>query len=139
MQVLINIDVEDLERAVEFYQAALNLKLSRKLFNGDVAELQGACARIYLLKNAESTRTTSVNEVRRYSRHWTPVHLDFVVDEIEQAVIRATCAGAKQETAVQHFPWGKLATLSDPFGNGFCLVQFQGEPYEGQDATDLES
>lgn len=139
MQVLINIDVDDLERAVDFYQAALELKLARTLFDGDVAELRGASSRIYLLKNAEASQATKSGEARRFNRHWTPVHLDFVVDDIEQAVNRANCAGAKQETAVQHFPWGKLATLSDPFGNGFCLVQFPAEPYEGQDANDPES
>jgi hypothetical protein len=26
--------------------------------------------------------------------------------------------------------WGRLARLSDPFGNGLCLVQFLGRGYD---------
>ena len=31
---------------------------------------------------------------------------------------------------VQTFPWGRMATLSDPFGHGFCLIQFAGGGYD---------
>ncbi|MFH0341660.1 MAG: VOC family protein [Chromatiales bacterium] len=57
---------------------------------------------------------------RRYRRHWTPVHLDFVVDDVWAAVQRALNAGAKLEGEVQCHPWGYLGTMSDPFGHGFC-------------------
>jgi uncharacterized glyoxalase superfamily protein PhnB len=56
---------------------------------------------------------------RRYRRHWTPVHLDFVVDDVWAAVQRALNAGAKLEGEVQCHPWGYLGTMSDPFGHGF--------------------
>jgi hypothetical protein len=39
------------------------------------------------------------------------VHLDFVVP-------------------VQTHAWGRIALLADPFGNGFCLLQFTGRGYD---------
>jgi uncharacterized glyoxalase superfamily protein PhnB len=43
---------------------------------------------------------------------------------------RAQAAGAKLESDVQDKKWGRLALLADPFGNGFCLLQFQGPGYD---------
>jgi catechol 2,3-dioxygenase-like lactoylglutathione lyase family enzyme len=39
---LINVDVDDLEKAIEFYRSALGLTLKRRLFNDTVAEMAGA-------------------------------------------------------------------------------------------------
>ena len=69
-------------------------------------------------------------DTRRYDRHWTPVHLDFVVDDIESAVQRALEAGARAEQPVKTSNWGKLALMADPFGHGFCFVQFLGRGYD---------
>jgi predicted enzyme related to lactoylglutathione lyase len=69
-------------------------------------------------------------EKRDYRRHWTPVHLDFVVQDIRTAVERALAAGAILERDVTSHAYGKLALLADPFGNGFCLLQFVGRGYD---------
>jgi predicted enzyme related to lactoylglutathione lyase len=58
------------------------------------------------------------------------VHLDFVVDDLEEALARAAKAGATIETEAQTHPWGTIALLADPFGNGFCLLQFAGRGYD---------
>ena len=50
METLINIDVPDLEAAIEFYQRATELRLGRRLFEGTVAELTGASVRVLLLQ-----------------------------------------------------------------------------------------
>ena len=42
MLILVNIDVGDLERAIQFYEHAAGLKLHRRLFEGTVAEMLGA-------------------------------------------------------------------------------------------------
>jgi predicted enzyme related to lactoylglutathione lyase len=34
------------------------------------------------------------------------------------------------ESEVQTHAWGRLALLADPFGNGFCLLQFTGRGYD---------
>ena len=36
-------------------------------------------------------------QTRDYGRHWTPVHLDIVVDDVDAAVARAVAAGATLE------------------------------------------
>lgn len=134
MEVQINIDVPDLERAIRFYREALGLQPQRRLFAGTVAELHGASSTIYLLANAEGSSPFPLSTAtRNYRRHWTPVHIDFVVDDLEKALERAQQAGAAIETGPQSYPWGRLATLSDPFGNGFCLLQWSGHGYDEAD------
>lgn len=129
MRVLINIDVPDLARAVAFYQAALGLTLSR-VIDGDVAELIGASCVLYLLrKPAGSEANSAAIATRQYTRHWTPVHIDFVVERIEDAAMRAVLAGARQESECVEWMGSKCITFSDPFGHGFCLIEFAGETY----------
>lgn len=131
MRVVVNIDVPELGRAIEFYCAALGLKHSRTM-DEDVAELTGASSVIYLLQHASDSKATStLSEARRYSRHWTPVHIDFVVDNIEEASMRALGAGAIRESECIVWNASKCMTFSDPFGHGFCLIEFIGETYSG--------
>lgn len=130
MQILVNIDVPDLTQAIRFYQAALPLHHARTLFDGSIAELLGANARIYLIEQAAGTAPAPGTSARDYRRHWTPVHFDVVVEDIAAALQRALSAGAVQESPPQDLPWGRLVNLSDPFGNGFCLLQFPGGIYE---------
>lgn len=130
MQLLLNIDVGDITRAITFYRDALGLSHARTLFEGSIAEMLGAGCRIYLIERATyEPATESGDALRTYDRHWTPVHPDFVVANIDQALAQAITAGATAETPVRSFDWGRLVTLSDPFGNGFCLIEFPGEPY----------
>jgi len=68
--------------------------------------------------------------MRRYRRHWTPVHLDFVVAELEPAVSRAIEAGATIEGEIQTHNWGRIAHMADPFGHGICFIQFLGRGYD---------
>jgi predicted enzyme related to lactoylglutathione lyase len=119
-----------LERAIEFYASGLGLRFGRRLFEGSVAEMLGASSPIHLLSKPAGSAAIAGSASRRdYARHWTPLHLDFVVDDVAAAVERAVSAGAKLEGEIQSFVWGRLATMSDPFGNGFCLVQFLGKGY----------
>lgn len=127
--LLVNIDVENLDAATAFYCEALGLRVGRR-FEG-WTELVGGVAPIYLLPKAEGTPVSPISaETRRYQRHWTPVHLDFVVDDIDQALARAKAAGARVESGVTEHAYGRLALLADPFGNGFCLLQFTRRGYD---------
>lgn len=129
MRTIINIDVPDLGVAIEFYSAALGLHLTRVL-DDDVAELAGASSAVYLLrKPTASSATPNHGQVRQYGRHWTPVHIDFVVDDVDEAAARAIRAGALQESTCVEWKGSKCITLSDPFGHGFCLIEFSGETY----------
>lgn len=128
-KLLVNIDVEDLEKATRFYCEALGLRIGRR-FDGAV-ELLGSDAPIYLLEKAARTAVSSAtDDVRSYQRHWTPVHLDFAVTDLARAVARAKAAGASLEQDIQATSWGRIAMFSDPFGNGFCLIEFTGRGYD---------
>lgn len=130
MRMVVNIDVPELASAIDFYSNALGLKLSR-IINDVVAELTGGSSVIYLLANvAGSAVASSTTEVRRYARHWTPVHIDFVVDDLLEAKDRAIKAGARQESESVEWRGSKCITFSDPFGHGFCLIEFVDETYD---------
>lgn len=124
-QLLINLDVPDLQAATAFYTQALGLTIGRQLGPG-IQELTGACTPVYLLeKPAESPPDVG----RSYQRHWTPVHLDWVVSDLDAALATALAAGAKLERGPDTAVWGRLAVCSDPFGHGFCLLQFLNRGY----------
>jgi len=129
--VRVCIDVDDLDRAVAFYASALGLTAGKR--TGDEwVEMLGAAVPLDLLAKPPGTSAfpTGTRALRAYERHWTPVHLDFVVDDLDAAVRRATGAGAKLEIPAAAKPWGRIAVLSDPFGHGFCLLQFRGRGYD---------
>ena len=128
MDLLVNLDVPDLTAATAFYGAAFGLTVTRRL-GPDVAELSGWPVRLYLLRKPAGT-TGAANDHRRYDRHWTPVHLDVVVDDLDAALARAVAAGARAETAVRTEAWGRIVVLADPFGHGLCLIEFLGRGYD---------
>lgn len=128
MTVLINIDVPDAEIGVRFYVAAFGLKIGRR-FGSDFVELLGWEAPVYLLTKKAGT-VGAGGDLRRYERHWTPFHLDIVVDDVDDAVARAVAAGATLEAPASDTPYGRIAMLGDPFGHGFCLLQFNAQGYD---------
>ena len=128
--LLLNIDVPDIEAGIAFYSAALGLEVGRR-FDADFVELIGRDAPIYLLrKDAGTAIGPAGGDTRRYTRHWSPIHPDFVVDDIEAATARAAVAGAVQEGETCDAPYGRLAMFADPFGHGFCLIEFNALGYD---------
>jgi predicted enzyme related to lactoylglutathione lyase len=128
MTFLLNIDVPDVEAATSFYTAAFGLTVGRRFGSGFV-ELLGWAAPVYLLTKAAGT-TGAGQHHRRYDRHWTPLHIDVVVDDVDAAVARALAAGAALEAAARDAPYGRIAMLADPFGHGFCLLAFSAKGYD---------
>ena len=89
MTLLVNIDVDDLHKGIDFYTKAFGLTVGRR-FGADAVELLGASSPIYLLAKPNGTVASATSRhLRSYARHWTPIHLDIVVTEIEGAVDRA--------------------------------------------------
>jgi predicted enzyme related to lactoylglutathione lyase len=128
--LLVNIDVPDMAAGIAFYTSALGLKVARR-FDKDFVELLGADAPIYLLrKDAGTPIGPAGGDVRRYQRHWTPVHPDFVVADMDAAIARAVAAGAVQEGETCDAAYGRLAMFADPFGHGFCLIAFNQRGYD---------
>lgn len=128
--LLVNIDVDDLGKAVAFYTRAFGLRIGRRFGDGGV-ELLGSSSPLYLLvKHPGTLPFAGAPAPRDYGRHWTPVHLDFVVTDLPAALQRAESAGARVETPITESTWGHIALLADPFGNGFCLLEFKGRGYD---------
>jgi len=129
-QLLVNIDVDDLDRGQRFYTGVFGLTVGRR-FGDSGVELLGAGAPIYLLvKPAGSRACATSDQPRDYRRHWTPVHLDFVVDDVDATVARAVAAGATLESPPVSHAWGRIAVLADPFGHGLCILKFLGRGYD---------
>jgi predicted enzyme related to lactoylglutathione lyase len=131
MDIRICIDVDDLEHGITFYTQAFGLRLGRRL-GADWAELLGGSSPIDLLANARGTAPLGEAHPQRrdYHRHWTPVHIDFVVQGIDAAVQRAVASGAKLERPIADRRWGRMASLADPFGHGIDLLEFKGRGYD---------
>ncbi|RYJ60644.1 VOC family protein [Pseudomonas songnenensis] len=130
MEFLVNLDVDDLERAVDFYQSVFDLRDGRRLGSFAVEMLGGPTPIYLLLKDAGSAATPGEAQQRSYERHWTPIHLDFVVTDIEAATAKAIAHGARLEQPITAQVGHKLALMADPFGHGFCLLQFTGGGYD---------
>ena len=124
------IDVADLERGIAFYCDGLGLVLKRRLSPSWV-ELAGANLPIFLLGNRKPTANLGGTQIQRnFARHWTPVHLDFIVPELDAAVARLTGLGATLDRPIQLAEYGRMANMADPFGNGFDLIEFSGSGYD---------
>ena len=130
LQLRVCIDVDVLDKGIAFYTRALGLTVGRRL-GKNWAELLGAKVPVDLLAEKPGTAPIPVaGSLRDYRRHWTPVHLDWPVAELDAAVGRAQAAGATLEGGIREKKWGRLAILADPFGNGFCLLEFRGRGYD---------
>ncbi|RZA25064.1 MAG: VOC family protein [Proteobacteria bacterium] len=132
--LLINIDVEDLVIAEEFYKNAFAMT-SKRRFGTSGLEMEHQGFAVYLLEKEAGTKPfadADCDALRHYDRHWTPIHLDFVVDDLEEALKKAEKAGAirRKGGVIREHKWGRIAELSDPFGNGFCILQFVGRGYD---------
>lgn len=128
--LLINIDVPDLVAGERFYTEALGLTVGRR-FDDDIVELLGCDAPVYLIRKPEGSAIHPAGgDIRRYARHWTPVHPDFTVDDLDAAALKAIRAGAMQEGETLDLPYGRQAMFADPFGNGFCLIAFNAKGYD---------
>jgi predicted enzyme related to lactoylglutathione lyase len=117
MEFSICIDVDDVDRAVEFYGRGLGLTVVEH--QPDWAQVKLGAQTFWIMKIPAGLQGPIS---RDYRRHWTPVHLDFTVEDIDEAVKRAVGAGGKLEGEIQRGAKGGLANLVDPSGNGVDLV-----------------
>jgi predicted enzyme related to lactoylglutathione lyase len=77
----------------------------------------------------------TVSVPRNYGRHWTPVHLDFVVTDLATMVSRLTTLGGSLDREIQNREYSRIANIADPFGNGFDLIEFSGSGYDAVSRT----
>jgi len=116
------IDVESAEKAVEFYQA-IGLRLVKS--DPGWAKMADGETVFWIMEMPFGSSASPDSEIpRSYHRHWTPVHLDFVVADLDAAIQRVRAAGGTIEGIIQERPdGGRLANLVDPSGNGVDLIQ----------------
>ena len=121
--VSISIDVPNLDDGVRFYSEAFGFSKFANPVPG-VVLLHAENLNICLLEKKPGSKASSATtETRRYERHWTPVHLDIHVSDLDAALAKALQAGAKQEQLFRNAEHGSAAFCSDPFGHGFCLLE----------------
>lgn len=119
----VSIDVPNMAEGVRFYADAFGFTQVAAPVPGVVVMAAGD-ARICLLeKRAGSQPSPRTQDQRRYERHWTPVHLDFHVDDLRAALAHAVAAGAIEEQVFENPEHGSAAFCGDPFGHGFCLIE----------------
>jgi predicted enzyme related to lactoylglutathione lyase len=130
------VEVAETEAGVAFYTAAFGLTVQRRL-TARWVELAGARIPIFILGDRPAGFTAGdVEIVRDFTRHWTPIHLDFVVKDLAAAIERACAAGAVVEHE-QRYAAFRMANCRDPFGNGFDLIELSPGGYDAIVAVDL--
>ena len=121
IKISVSIDVSNLKQAETFYVEALGCKKVRDQ-GSDMVVLSVENCDIYLQeKEAGTNPLTSNTVVRDYERHWTPVHLDFLCENVDEVVSKILKLGGVHEGG-ESGDWGSIAHCADPFGNGFCLI-----------------
>ena len=120
IKISVSIDVSNLKTAEAFYVEALGCKKIRD--QGGMVVLSVENSDIYLQEKAAGTKPlVSSSDSRDYERHWTPIHLDFICDNVDELVLKVIEFGGLHEGG-ESGEWGSIAYCADPFGNGFCLI-----------------
>lgn len=119
-KITVSIDITDLKKAEIFYTEALGCRKIRD--QSGMTVLATANCDIYLQEQpAGSHPLPSTDVVRDYKRHWTPVHLDFLAENVDEIVENIVRLGGQHEGG-ESGDWGSIAYCADPFGNGFCVI-----------------
>jgi catechol 2,3-dioxygenase-like lactoylglutathione lyase family enzyme len=122
MRCAVTIDVPSLDDGLRFYRDALGLvEVARPIATYAILECGGVQVGL-MEKRAGSSPAKGSGEVRRYERHWTPVHIDFHVDDFERVLAAALSADAICEQKFEGGARPPVAFCSDPFGHGFCII-----------------
>ena len=122
MKIMVTIDVPLLTDGIAFYAKALGFTEESRPFP-TYAVLRNGDVKIGVMEKKAGSRPAKGSEdVRRYERHWTPVHIDFHPDDFTRTVSDAESAGAVIEERFEGGDHPPVAFCSDPFGNGFCII-----------------
>lgn len=116
----VSIDVDDIDKAVNFYTEVLGCVLKTR-YSEDWIVVSAGALDLHLQAKAAGSRGAGAEE-RHYQRHWTPVHLDFSVDDIRPLcqVIEQNDGLVEKQTFAEA---ADIAECADPFGNGFCVIR----------------
>ena len=96
IKLSVSIDVSDLKQAEKFYTEALGCKKLRD--QGGMSVISVENCDIYLQEKPAGSKAIPTEDIERnYSRHWTPVHIDFLAKDVNEIVERVLKLGGKHE------------------------------------------
>jgi predicted enzyme related to lactoylglutathione lyase len=120
--VNVSIDVPDLGAGLAFYAGVFGFVESARPFP-TMAVLDANNVMVCMHEKAAGTAPSPGGaDLRRYGRHWTPVHLDLHVGDFDTALERVKAHGGRIESEYRTQGPMPTAFCSDPFGNGFCVI-----------------
>ena len=122
MIVTVSIDVPSIDDGLAFFNAVFGFVESSRPHPGYATLTAGDATIGLLAKPAGSSPAVGSSDLRKYERHWTPVHIDFRVDDFDGTLERALEAGAAIEQVHRMPGYPPVAFCSDPFGHGFCII-----------------
>lgn len=110
------LDCCDLDREADFWQAAAGLQVQGRIGDRYVA-LRGHGVALTLQRVPEPK--TAKNRL----------HLDLLVDDVEDELVRLESLGASRLTPTARCEYGQIwYVLADPEGNEFCLARDPTHP-----------
>jgi predicted enzyme related to lactoylglutathione lyase len=120
--VHVSIDVPDLAAGLQFYGSVFGFAETARPFP-TMAILDANNVTVCMHEKAVGSRSSLAGaDLRRYERHWTPVHLDLHVHDFDGALGKVRAEGGTIESEFRSEGPRPAAFCSDPFGNGFCVI-----------------
>jgi predicted enzyme related to lactoylglutathione lyase len=120
--VHVSIDVPDLEEGIRFYGGVFGFAEVTRPFP-TMAVLDANNVTVCMHQKAFGTKSSIGGaELRHYARHWTPVHLDLHVSDLDAVLTKVRAEGGTVENEFRTQGPSPVAFCSDPFGNGFCVI-----------------
>ena len=122
VSIHVSIDVPDLSMGLRFYDRVFGFAETARPFP-TMAVLDARNATICLHEKPAGTRPTpAADVVRGYHRHWTPVHLDLHVAELDPVLALIRQEGGQIEREFRTEGPKPVAFCADRFGHGFCVI-----------------
>jgi len=124
--VHISIDVPELAAGLRFYGEVFGFVEVVRPFP-TMAVLDANNVTVCMHEKAPGTKSSTGGPAERtYERHWTPVHLDVHVTDVDAVLARVRAEGGAVENELRTPGHKPVAFCSDPFGNGFCVIGERG-------------
>lgn len=127
--VNVSIDVPNLEKGLRFYREVFGFVETARPFP-NMAIVDANNMLVCMHEKAAGTKSSPAGDAERhYDRHWTPVHMDIHVHELDGVLEKVRSEGGAVEMEFRDQGPKPVAFCSDPFGNGFCVI---GERVSGR-------
>jgi predicted enzyme related to lactoylglutathione lyase len=121
--VHVSIDVPNLELGLRFYCEIFGFIEIARPFPA-MAILDANNVTICMHEKAAGTKSSPLGTATRlYDRHWTPVHVDIHVPDLDAVLEKVKSAGGAVEMEFTNQGPMPVGFCSDPFGNGFCVIE----------------